>query len=184
MEGIFFVLIGGTLFAQAFHVLGLYAEGRTVGVITGGLGLLMLIGLTLEPQLLTGVGADAELLAETSVMKWLIMVWAIYAVAVGAVGLWEFEERPVGFYSGFLAVATVVPFIYYVAELQRSYGDAVWLAMSGATVILAAMAGIIFFYMAIPFSVLRLVAGWSLIIGGGAVAIIGMAIVTTAITVS
>lgn len=183
MEGIFFVLIGGALFMQSFYVLGLYAEGRTVGVITGGLGLLMLIALTLSPQLLIG-GADAEPLAETSVMKWVIMVWAVYAVAVGAHGLWEFEERPIGFYSGFLVVATVVPFIYFVAELQRSYGDAVWLAMSGATIILSALAGVVFFYLAIPFNVLRLVAGWALMLGGGVVAIIGMAIVTTAITVS
>jgi hypothetical protein len=178
------VLIGGALFAQSFYVLGLYAEGRMLGVITGGLGLLMLIALTLTPQLLIGGATDAEPLAETSVMKWVIMVWAVYAVAVGAHGVWELEERPIGFYSGFLVAATMVPFIYFVVELQPSYGDAVWLAMSGATVILTALAGLVFFYLAIPFNVLRLVAGWALMLGGGGVAIIGMAIVTTAITVS
>ena len=123
MEGIFFVLIGGALFAQAFNVLGLYADGRTVGVITGGLGLLMLLALTLAPQLLIGGTPDAEPLAETSVMKLLILVWAVYAVAVGAQGLWEFEERPIGFFGGFLVVATLVltTFLGWYVNLEAPF---------------------------------------------------------------
>ena len=40
MEGIFFILIGAALFTQSFYIIGLYAEGRTMGVLVGGLGVL------------------------------------------------------------------------------------------------------------------------------------------------
>ena len=117
-------------------------------------------------------------------MKWLIILWAVYAIAVGAQGLWDFEERPIGFYSGLVAIASLIPLIFFAVELRRSYGDAVWLAMTGGSLILSVLAGMVFFYLAIPFNTLRMVAGWFLMIGGAGVAIIGMAIVTTAITVS
>jgi len=35
MEGVFFVLIGAALFSEAWYLLGLYSEGRTMGVFVG-----------------------------------------------------------------------------------------------------------------------------------------------------
>ena len=185
MEGIFFVLIGAALFTQSWYVLGMFSEGRTMGVFVAGLGLLALAtisAVTIAPTLLTGEGTGADMLAELTVMKTLIVVWALYAVGVGAHGLWDFEDRAIGFYGAFLAVASLVPFIYFATELQSRYGDATWLALSGAALILSVLAGMMFFYLAFAFNVLRPVAGWFLLIGGGSVAVIGLAIASSVIT--
>ena len=184
MEGIFFILIGAALFSQSWYVLGLYAEGRSMGMIVGGLGLASLIAITMTPMLLTVDGPRTGVLDQTTVMQWLIVVWAMYAVAVGAHGLWDFDDRAIGFYSGFLVVAMIIAFIYFAVGLQTGFGDGPWLVMSGAVLILAILAGLVFFYLAIPFNSLRLVTGWFLLIGGGAVAVFGMVIVTAAIEVT
>lgn len=187
MEGVFFVLIGAALFTQSWSVLGMYSEGRTTGVLIGGLGVISLLALmssAFAPVLLTGTGggAGADMLTENTIIKALVMVWAIYAVAVGAHGLWDFEDRAIGFYSAFLAVATLVVFSYFVAELEIRYNVETWLALSGASLILTVLATTMFFYLALAFNVLRLVAGWFLLLGGGIVTAIGFAIVTAAVT--
>ena len=191
MEGIFLVLVGGTLFSQAWYVLGMYSEGRTMGILVGGLGVLALgtVVFAFESTLLTGVkdGKDigltpAALLEQTTVMKMAIVAWSLYAIGVGAHGLWDFDDRAIGFYGGFLAAVTAVVFIYFAIELERVYADAVWLSLSGAALLLTFIAGVIFFYQALQFIVLRLLTGWSLLLGGAAVGIIGLAIVGAAIT--
>ena len=182
MEGVFFVLVGGALFSQSCFVLGLYAEGRTMGIFVGGLGLLSLVALALDPLLLTGAPAGSDMLAETTVMKTLIIAWALYAVGVGAQGLWDFDERAVGFYSGFLAIATLVPLIFFAVELEGVYSNEAWLGLSAATLLLTVLSSITFFHQALQFSVLRLVSGWFLLLGGSVVGIIGLAIVSTAIS--
>ena len=156
MEGIFFILIGGSLFSQAWFILGMYSEGRTMAVFVGGLGLLALATTMFAPMLITGEARGAPLdaadhLAELTVMKSLIIVWAVYGVGVAAHGLWDFDERAIGFYSGFLTVASLVPFLYFATELQERYTDAVWLGMSGASLALAVVAGIMFFYLSFAF---------------------------------
>ena len=185
MEPIFFILIGAALFSQSWYVLGLFSEGRTMGVFVGGLGLLSLAALTLTPMLLTGGdrGMEARLLAETTVMKTLIGVWAVYAIGVGAHGLWDFEDRAIGFYSAFLAVATLVTFIYFAVELPDVYkSEGPWLSLSGATLLLTVLAGMMFFALSFGFNVLRVVAGWFLLFGGAAVVAIGLLIMSTVIT--
>lgn len=182
MEGIFLVLIGAALYSQAWYVLGLYSEGRTMGVLVGGLGLLALATITFTPVLLTGTGAGADMLAETTVMKVVIVAWALYAVAVATHGLWDFDERAIGFYGGFLAVASLVAAIYFAAELEQPYSNGAWLGLSGATILLTVMAAIMFFYQALQFSVLRLVAGWFLLLGGVLVGVVGLAVVGTVIS--
>ena len=190
MEGVFLVLIGGALFSQAWYVLGMYSEGRTMGIFVGGLGLLALgtVVFAFEPTLLTGVKsgkvvADASaVLEQSTVLKLVIVGWALYAAGIGAHGLWDFDERAVGFYSAFLAVATAVPFFYFVVELQDVYSDAVWLSLSSATLLLALIATVVFFYQAVGFAVLRLLSGWSLLLGGIAITAIGLGVVSTAIS--
>ena len=191
MEGIFLVLVGGALFAQAWYVLGMYSEGRTMGILVGGLGVLALgtVVFAFEPTLLTGVKdgkdiglAPGALLEQTTVMKMAIVAWSLYAIGVGAHGLWDFDDRAIGFYGGFLAAVTAVVFIYFAIELERVYADAVWLSLSGAALVLTLIAGVIFFYQALQFMVLRLLTGWSLLLGGAAVGIVGLAIVGAAIT--
>ena len=74
MEAIFFLLIGAALFSQSWYVLGLYSEGRTVGLIVGGLGLLRLgtimFGTSLTPNIITGDGT-AELTAAITTVAFL-----------------------------------------------------------------------------------------------------------------
>jgi hypothetical protein len=196
MEGVVLVLIGAALFSQSWYVLGFYSEGRTMGVFVGGLGLLSLatimFGPTLEPTLLTEVGkkvggaakviSDSDVLAEVTVMKSVIIVWALYAIGVGAHGLWDFDERAIGFYSAVVAAVTAVAFLYFAIELETRYTSEVWLSLSGATFVLTVIAGIMFFYLAFALNVLRLVAGWFTLLGGGVVAAIGLAIVGAAVT--
>ena len=178
MEGVFLTLIGAALFSQSWYVLGMYSEGRTMGVFVGGLGLMSLAAIMFAPMLLTGEGTGADMLTETMIMKSLIAVWAVYAVGVAAHGLWDFDERAIGFYCAFLAVATLIPFIYYAVQLEPRYSNGVWLGLSGATLALSVLAGMMFFYLAFALTVLRLVAGWFLLLGGGIVAVIGLLILS------
>ena len=179
MEGVALVLIGAALFSQSWYLLGLYADGRTMGIYTGGLGLAALITITMVPQVLLGNDPDANQLAETTVMKMLIIVWAAYAVGVGAHGMWEFDERAIGFFSAVATATSAVAFFYFATTLGDAYGDAVTISLSAATLILSIIGGLVFFNLAVPFNVLRLVAGWFLLLGSIGVAGIGWAIMTT-----
>ena len=88
----------------------------------------------------------------------------------------------IGFYNAFLTVASAVAFVFFGIELQdRGIGQEVWLAMSGAFLVLTILAATLFFYMAIPFRALRKVAGWFVLVGSLVVAGLGFAILTTSI---
>ena len=130
MEAIFFVLIGAALFSSSWNLLGLYSDGRTMGLFTGALGLGSLIALSFAPMVFVGGDADANVLAEISIAKMLIVAWAAYAVGVGAQGLWDFDDRAIGFYSAILTAITAVAFFYYAANLGRAYGEDAALAVS------------------------------------------------------
>ncbi len=189
MEGIFFILIGAALFTQSWYVLGLYSEGRTMGVLVGGLGLLALgtfaLGGTMDATLLVvndgdGGKADAaKVLTEMTVLKALMMVWVVYTFGVAAHGLWEFEDRAIGFYSGFVAVVSLIVFLFFAIELRTVYTDAVWLLMAAAPAMLTLLAAISFFYLAFQWMVLRLVTGWFMLLGSGAVIGIGLVMIGT-----
>ena len=195
MEGLALVLIGGALFAQSWNFLGLYSDGRTVGAIVGALGLAALLTLVLAPMVLIGGNealmtelkgniAKANPLAELTVMKMLIILWAAYAIGVGTQGIWDYEERAIGLYSAFLSAGTAVAFFYFATQLFNAYGDAVAISLSAATLVLSIVAGMVFFYLTVPFTVLRLVSGWFLLVGSIAVTGVGFAIITTIIEVT
>ena len=191
MEGIFFILIGGALFTQSWYTLGLYSEGRTMGVLVGGLGLLALgtfmLGGALDATLLVvnddpdagPIATAAKVLKATTVLKALMMVWVVYTFGVAAHGLWEFEDRAIGFYSGFVAIVSLIAFLFFAIELRTVFNDAVWLTMAGATAVLTLLAAISFFYLAWQWMVLRLVTGWFMLLGSGAVIGIGLVMIGT-----
>jgi hypothetical protein len=183
MEALFFVLIGAALFSHSWSLLGLYHEGRTMGLYVGGLGLVALIALMLPTMLLVGGPADSNVVVETNVMKVLIILWAGYAIGVGAHGLWEFDDRAIGFYSAFLFAGSLIAVVYYAIELNGVYGDDVWIGLSAAPLVLTVLAAMLFFYLAIPFIALRKVAGWFILVGSIAVAGVGFAILTSVIDV-
>ena len=195
MEGLALILIGGALFAQSWNILGVYSDGRMVGAFVAALGLAVLLTLVMDPIVLIGSNlelmaklggdaGDANPLAELTVMKMVIVLWAVYAVGVGAQSIWDYEERAIGLYSAFLAVGTVVVFLFFAITLAAPYGAAVWIGLSAATLILSVLAGLVFFYLTVPFNVLRLVAGWFLLIGSLVIALIGWTIITSIIEVT
>ena len=182
MEAAFLVLIGGALFAQSWNHLGLFAEGRGMGVIVGGLGLVSLVSLVMTPMLLEAEVTEAEVTSNLTMMKSLILVWSVFAVAMAVQGFLDLEERAVGFLAGFVAIVSVIALVYFAAEMTNGYGgDGPWLTMAASTLILAITSGIVFFHQAIPFQAIRLVAGWFLLIGGSALGVLGLLIATTII---
>ncbi len=185
MEGVAFILIVAALFSQSWYFLGLYPDGRTMSTYVGGLGALSLIAITMTPMLLTGAGGDPDAfpLAETTIMKMLIIVWAGYALGVAAQGWFDFDERALGFFSAITAATSAVALVYFAVTLANPYGDAVSISLSAATLVLSILGGILFFYMAVPFNVLRLVAGWGVLLGSITVFGIGLAIITRVIDI-
>ena len=179
MEALFLVLIGAVLFSQSWQLLGLYSDSRTTGLLMLILGILMVLGAVsaslYEPMLLTS-SADRD--TETMVMKVVIVSWAVYAIVGGAQYLWDFDERASGFYSGFIAISTFCCMIYFARFLEVRYGVETWIAHSAATLVLSLIAGFNFFHRATEYSVMRLVCGWSMLLGGSAVALIGLAVLT------
>ncbi len=194
MEGIFFALIGAALFSQSWYMLGVYSEGRTVGLFVGGIGLLVIGAVLLSPastltdsgsawMLLTGEGTKPYAwLAQTMVMKTLILAWGLYAVGVAAHGLWDFDEKAIGFYSVFLTVLSGIAFMYFAVELEPLYGTAAWLGISAATLFLTVLAAMMFITLSFTFNVMRVVTGWFILVGGSVVAIIGLLVLSTAIS--
>ena len=188
MEGFALTLIGAAIFSHAWYLLGLYSDGRTVGILMAALGSALLITLTFEPQLLGLQGADgAQKLGEVTMMKTLIILWAAYAGAVAAQGWWDLEERAIGFYALARAVGSVVALVYFAAKLSQ-HGDLPGVDAVAVTVSFAAVFGalsvlgtMLFFYMAIPFYGLRVVAGWFSLVGSIAIIAVGLAIITTVI---
>ena len=118
MEGLALTLIGAAIFSHSWYLMGLYSDGRTVGVLMAALGAGMLITLTLEPQLLGLQGADdSQKLGEITMMKTLIVMWAVYAGVVAAQGWADLEERAVGFYASVLAAGSLIALIYFVLQM-------------------------------------------------------------------
>lgn len=185
MEAVFLILIGAALLAQSWHILGLYADGRTMGVYVGGLGILSLAAIFLDPMLLTGSGdrtiSMADNLAELTATKVLVAAWALYCIGVAAQALWDFEERPIAFYCGSLTVATAVIFLYYAGTMEPRYGEGVWIGLSTASLLLSIMSAMMFFALGFTFTVMRAVAGWFLLLGGATVGVIGLGVLTRAI---
>ena len=181
MEAVFLVLIGALLFSQAWHMMGLYSDGRTVGVVVGALGLLSLVAITLDPMLLTGSGSAENHLSELTVTKGLIAVWAVYGVVVAAQSLWDLEERAVAFFSAATAAVSIVSFFYFAGYLEPRYGESPWLGLSAATLLLSVISTMVFFALGFNFRTLRPVAAWFMLLGGGVVGAIGLAIATRGI---
>lgn len=179
MEAVAFILIGGALFSQSWHVLGLYADGRASGLLTAALAISALLVIPMTPMLFGGGGSGANVMAETTILKMLVIAWAVYGVGVGAQGLWDFDERAVGFVGVIVAAVSATALLYYAFTLQDHYGTSVTLAMSAPGLILSVIGTLIFFYMAVPFLVLRLVTGWFMLLGSVALMSIGIAVITT-----
>ena len=192
MEALGLILIAAALFCHSWYILGLYPDGRTAGIYVGAFGLAALISTTMAPMLLIGgdaaaiadAGGDsaksfysiAAGLAETTMMKTLIIVWAIYAVGIGAQSLLDFDERAIGFSGAVAALVSLFAMFFFADTLLNPYGEEVVLVLTTSTLLLTVVAVTMFAYLAVPFNNLRPVAGWFNLVGSIAVFIIGVII--------
>ena len=192
MEALGLILIAAALFCHSWYILGLYPDGRTAGIYVGAFGLAALISTTMAPMLLIGgdaaavadAGGDtsrsfysiAAGLAETTMMKTLIIVWAIYAVGIGAQSLLDFDERAIGFSGAVAALVSLFAMFFFADTLLNPYGEEVVLVLTTSTLLLTVVAVTMFAYLAVPFNNLRPVAGWFNLVGSIVVFIIGVVI--------
>ncbi len=184
MEGFAIALIGGALFMHSSHLVGLCSERRAIGALMAALAAGLLLTLTFEPQLLGTQGTNPiQRLAEVTVMKSLIVMWAIYAAAVAAQVVWDLEERAIGLYGVGLAAASGVAFFYYVTILFRNY-TSVMLEFSIVAAALVLVAALLIFLLAIPLNAMRGATGWAMLSLAIIVAAIGLAMYTTIIAFS
>ena len=186
MEGIFFLLIGAVIFSQSWHVLGLYSEGRAMGVFATGLGLLSLgtvmLGTTITPTLISGEGSTELVTALTA----FIVLWAIYSLGVGVQGIWDTDPRAIGFYSLFLSIASLVVFLIFALAMAENgvfeHSLGIWLAMSFVPFMLTIVSAIAFFYYSFELQTLRLVTGWFMLFGGSVTGLVGLWALTSVIS--
>ena len=75
MEGIALILIGTAIFSHSWHLLGLYSDGRTIGVIMAALAVGLAVSLfVFDPQILGEQSShSARSMAEVPVFKAIIV---------------------------------------------------------------------------------------------------------------
>ena len=183
MEGIALILIGTAIFTHSWYQLGLYSDGRAVGVLMAGLALAMVISLfTFEAQFLGSLSSSvADKGGETVVLKSLMLSWAIYMAAVAAQGFWDLEERAIGFYGVLLTVISVIALLFFIQIWIDTEETVVMVPLVVSTAMLSIVGALVFFFMAIPFPGLRAVSGWALLLQSVIVVGIGMAMITSVI---
>jgi hypothetical protein len=188
MEGFALILIGAAIFSHSWYLLGLYSDARPVGIVMAALAAGILITLTMQPQVVGYMGSNGvQLVGEMTMMKMLIVMWAVYAVIVAAQGWWDLEERSIGLYAAPLAVASAMGIFFFATQLSEHSdiagvdADGVTATMTGATAILTVLAVVLFAYMAKPVYALKSVAGWFMLAGSVGVMVIGLAIISTVV---
>ena len=184
MEGIALILIGTAIFSHSWYLLGLYSDGRTIGVVMAALAVGLLVSLfAFNPQILGDQSTyAARQMGEVPVFKTIIVAWAIYAGVVAAQGIWDLEDRAVGFYAVPLTAISLVALFFFMQVWVDGGSDAVMVSLVTSGALLSIIGALLFFFMAIPFPGLRSVAGWAMLIESIALAAIGMTMVTTTIS--
>jgi hypothetical protein len=115
-------------------------------------------------------------------MKATLVLWSVYAIAVGAQGFFDLEEhnvRAIGFYAAILAVAAALSLFYFSSVINERYGNGAVIALSLTSLLLALTSAFLFAYLGAQFRALKPVAGWFMLIGGVLVVLIGLAMTTT-----
>jgi hypothetical protein len=182
MEGIALTLIGAAVFSHSWHLLGLYDDSRTVGVIMGALALALLASLFFEPQLVGTQGLnDVRNLGEISIMKVLIGLWAVYTAAVAAQAAWDMEERAIGFYSVVLAAGSSIALFYYLQTMIDGAAPIVMIPLVVVSGLLALTGTLLFFLFALPLPVLKTGVAWIVLIASILVTVVGLSMVSTII---
>ncbi len=171
MEMAFLFILPAALWAHAWQMLGRYGSPRSLGVVGAGVGIILLALVALWRDAAIIVGSDNALSA-------LVLTWAIYGGLLAAVAMRGYDQRTLGYYGLFLALVSVVFVLYYfLGDAVLSTQDAsptgflgqglgvISYIMGTYAAILAVLGGLLFLHLAIPMRALRLVAGWSFLLG-------------------
>ena len=180
MEMAFLFILPAALWAHAWQMLGRYGSPRSLGVVGAGVGIILLALVALWRDAAIIVGSDNALSA-------LVLTWAIYGGLLAAVAMRGYDQRTLGYYGLFLALVSVVFVLYYfLGDAVLSTQDAsptgflgqglgvISYIMGTYAAILAVLGGLLFLHLAIPIRALRLVAGWSFLLG----ALVSLALAT------
>jgi len=151
VEAVAAVVLGVVVFMHAWQLFGLSAPKAT-GIVgaTGAIALTALAVLKPAPPL-SRVAPEA--------LSSSILIWAIYAALVAAVGLWNVDSRGLGLYSAYAAVVMIGQIIYCTVTTFTLVGLVCGLIQAVAFAML-------FFYLAIPFGVLKRATTWVLVVVG------------------
>ena len=166
MEIVFLFIVSAVLWGHSWHMLNLYTNPRTMGLI-GAAGAIALLGVVLFGQNLIIIGGtESPLLA-------FVLMWALYAAILAAVGLWGFDERTLGLYSLFMSVVSLLYVAYYFlgdgllldegtspTGVAAATVGAISYLMGIAALALTLLSALLFFYLAPPFVRMRTVTGW------------------------
>jgi hypothetical protein len=151
VEALAGIILGAVVFMHAWQLFGLSAP-RTTGAV-GALGAVALVALAVWQPVPTLTAATREALATS------LFAWAIYAALVGAIGLWEFEDRGLGLYSVFGLVVMIGQIIYGIA-IRPSLVSVLCGIAQGAVFLL------LFLYLGLAMADLRRVSAWVLLVAG------------------
>ena len=83
MEALFLLLVAGVLLTHAWYLVGLYADPRTMGLISAALALGLLITAA-AASMSSPVLINPSTVVVVAAMKGFIILWAAYAAALGA----------------------------------------------------------------------------------------------------
>ncbi len=179
MEPIFLVCIGAALFAHAWHAMGVYSDGRATGIVMGALGAGTLIALTVDPVLVGTETRGALREAEVNVFTALIIFWSIYAGAMAAHGIYDFDDRAVGFFGIPLAAVSITVAVFASTQMPNDYDWPVWLSFALSGILLGLVGVVLFFNLACKLRALNGLAAWTMLVFSVVITAIGVAILTT-----
>ena len=161
MEVVIAIILSAVLYMQGLQYLGnsqpktqgagALAGPKTVGLVAG-VGALALASLAIFRPLNVLTKSEPEAIATAT------FVLAIYAALVAAVGLWDFDPRGLGWYSGFAALSML-------GQIYSTSVVAYTLAGIIEGIVLFVAFGVVFLYLALRMESLRALTAWVLLIG-------------------
>ena len=187
MDLIFLFVLPGILWIQAWHLLGLFANARALGIIALAVAILLFGVVLFQDKLPMAIEAPPELgdfIAPATAISVFALVWAVYAVLVAGVYLWGLEIRSLGFYGLFGGIVSALFAVYFfIGDRILDNGEVIgftWL-LGVVAILLAVLSGLLFFYMALRpagqgepvSSAMRTVTGWFYLVFSIAIVVLG-----------
>ncbi len=171
MEMAFLFILPAALWAHSWQMLGRYGSPRSMGVIGGAVAVILLALVALWRD-------SAIILGSDNALAGFVLAWAIYCALLAGVSMRGYDQKTLGYYGLFLAVISVIVVLYYfLGDAVLSSQDAsptgflgrglgvISYVMGIYAIILAILGGLLFLYLAVPMRGMRLVTGWSFLLG-------------------